>query len=176
MQPGSLLSRLSGSAELTDTYRRGGIPAPLALQRNVPEQCIAVQCIAVRAPPPYQQRPRDIGNASTTRAGRPEMRLALSLGLGNGSGSPVGNDFHRRSWAGKGPSIIPFPRCQGGTAPRGDGPTLIVAAGVRLRPYHCKHRRGACQSRRILHSEYLRRDFCRCRDMQGTRSFFGRDI
>jgi nicotinamidase-related amidase len=38
----------------------------------------------------------------------------------------------------------------------GGGATLIVAAGVRLRLCHCKHRTGACQFHRIFHSEYLR--------------------
>jgi hypothetical protein len=90
MQPGSLLSRLSGSAELTDTYRRGGIPASLASQRNIPQQRLAGG-----APPPYQQRPRDIGNPPTTRAGGSQVRVTLSLGFGDRAGAPVQIDFHR---------------------------------------------------------------------------------
>ena len=56
---------------------------------------------------------------------------------------------------------------------------LNVAAKVRLRPHHHKHRRGAGQFLRILHSyllEYLRRLFCQCHDIQDMRSFFGRGI
>src|SRR6266498_2733214 len=88
MQPGSLLS-ISGSAELTDTYRRGGIPAPLALQRNVPEECIAV-----RALPPDQQRPRHVSDTSARWARRSQMGVALSLRFRDRLGPPAGIEFH----------------------------------------------------------------------------------
>ena|SRR6266511_2497042 len=90
MQPGSLLS-ISGSAELTDTYRRGGIPAPLALQRNVPEECIAV-----RALPPDQQRPRHVSDTSARWARRSQMGVALSLRFRDRLGPPAGIEFQ---WA-----------------------------------------------------------------------------
>jgi len=61
----------------------------------------------------------------------------------------------------------------------GSGLFLNVAAKVRLRPHHHKHRREAGQFLCILPSyllEYLRRLFCQCHDMQDMRSFFGRGI
>src|SRR6266511_896863 len=62
MQPGSLLS-ISGSAELTDTYRRGGIPAPLARQRYVRTMgtSLANGCS------PEPALPRSFGSASRNR-------------------------------------------------------------------------------------------------------------
>jgi hypothetical protein len=56
---------------------------------------------------------------------------------------------------------------------------LNVAANVRLRPHHHKHRSGVGQFRRILYTcrlEHLRWIFCQYHDMQGRKSFFGRGI
>src|SRR5213593_3196876 len=89
MQPGSLLSRHSGSAELTDTYRRGGIPTSLAPQRN-----IAKKCITVRALPTDQQPPRHVSDPAASGAGRSQVRVAFGLCVGDGPGPPIQIDFH----------------------------------------------------------------------------------
>ncbi len=62
-------------------------------------------------------QPGDVGDARTSRACRPEMRIALILGLGSGPGCPVSIYFHRtfgNSWPG--PRYIPF-RAQGRDLP-----------------------------------------------------------
>jgi hypothetical protein len=59
---------------VSDANDRSRIAAPLALQGNVAEERVTGG-----APPPYQQRPWDIGNASASWAGRPEVRVALFL-------------------------------------------------------------------------------------------------
>jgi hypothetical protein len=63
-------------AMMSDANDRFGIAAALALQGNVAEERLTGS-----APPPYQQRPRDIGNASAFWARRSQVRVALTLGL-----------------------------------------------------------------------------------------------
>jgi len=65
-------------AVVPHTDHRYRSPTSLASQRNIPQERLAGG-----APPPYQQRPRDIGDTSTTRAGRSQMRVTLGLGFGD---------------------------------------------------------------------------------------------
>jgi hypothetical protein len=73
-QPAFLLSGVLGAVLVAHANHRGRISASLAFERDVSEERLAV-----RALPPYQQRPWDIGNASASWAGRPEVRVALFL-------------------------------------------------------------------------------------------------
>src|SRR6266536_4041393 len=61
------------------------VPTLRASQRNVTQEGVSCRALA-----PEQPRPRQVGDAPTTRTCRPEVRVALALRFADRPGPPVG--------------------------------------------------------------------------------------